>query len=215
MTKLRARAVLCDLDGTLVDSFDAIHESYNVAFGALGYAPLPRADLKFVVGPPLLDTFAERTRPDLAERGVAIYRAHYVKVFIAKSRPYPDVVPTLEALRARGIRFAVGTNKKGDVSRALLAGLGLDAYFERIVGEGDGPANKPSPEMIEHLVASLGVEGDDAIYVGDTPGDLRAARAAEVRAVAVTTGWYSADELRVEEPARIVDRFSALMDLVL
>lgn len=204
MTRLPAKAVLFDLDGTLVDSFDAIEESYLATLAEMGRPPIARRDLKRLVGPALIESWRTLVPPEAAEEGVRRYREHYARVFMARSRPYPGAREALAEMARGGRGLAVVTNKKGSFARDLVEGLGLGEHVRLTVGDGDGPPPKPAPDMLFHALERLGVAPEDAIYVGDSPGDVDVALLAGMVAVGVTTGFYSEAELAARGPRAVV-----------
>jgi len=128
------------------------------------------------------------------------------------TRLYPGLRPLLDALAPR--RVAVLTNKPGDLSRAILSGLGVAHCFHWIWGAGDFPGRKPDPSGLERLLAAAEVAPQDAVMIGDSAIDVRTARGAGVPAIGVTWGFHpeSLDEaptdIRVSRPADLRPLFS-------
>jgi phosphoglycolate phosphatase len=205
-----ARLLVFDLDGTLVDSSGDIAASLNAALDRLapGTAPIPTSRILDFVGEGarlLVERSLEHKRlalpvDDVLAAYLDCYRAHLLDT----TRLYPGLAEALEALDAAGTALAVLTNKPGDLSRAMLEGLGVAARFTRILGAGDVPARKPDPAGIAMLLKELGVEAAQAWMVGDSATDVETARAASVRVAGVSWGFHPA-ALRAAAPDRILD----------
>ena len=173
--------VAFDLDGTLVDSLDDLAESTNALLTEYGLPTLPTDRIRVMVGEGAATlitrafTASDRPMPPGAlSRFLAIYNSR----LLAKTRPYPGIPELLEALALR-YPLAVLTNKPTDPTGQILAGLGLDRFFEgRIVGA-DGPfPRKPDPQGLRHLASIAGAAPETTLLVGDTAIDWQTARAA-------------------------------------
>ena len=188
------KAVLCDLDGTLVDSAEDLRAALNELLAELGRDPVGAEEIKTMIGDGV-GTLIERAlasrggHPCDAARLVPRFLALYEPNAARSTRPYPGVPETLSALRAHGLRVAVVTNKPDAATRAILATLGLAPLVEVVVGGDTAPERKPHPAPVRLALARLGVAAADAVMVGDNHHDVSAARAAGVRAIAVTYGY--------------------------
>jgi phosphoglycolate phosphatase len=147
---------------------------------------------------------AERVQP-LFDRFLVRYEAHIAD----ESRPFPGCVAALEALRARGARLCVCTNKLTGLSTRLLDALDLSRLFEAVVGADAAPAAKPDPRHLEAAVAASGGSMARALMVGDAATDAGAARAASVPLVLVSFG-YSEIPAAELAPDVLIDHFDAL-----
>jgi HAD superfamily hydrolase (TIGR01549 family) len=193
-TRSRAvRAVVWDMDGTLIDSATVVPDAYITAVTRLGGRRLNRAEVIafYHIGPP------RRMLTELLGRAcgddeVAEYHA-CLRATAAQALPYPGIVDALEALRPR-LPLAVFTGADRDAALILLEASGLLPYFERVVGGDEVERQKPAPDGILLACAALGVEPAAAAYVGDSSSDLLAARASGGLAVAASWGhMYSAE----------------------
>jgi pyrophosphatase PpaX len=121
----------------------------------------------------------------------------------------------LVALRAGGVRIAVVTSKREEVARRTLAVCGLDAHVEALVCAEHVQRGKPDPEAVHLALGLLGLEGraGEVVFVGDSPFDLRAGRAAGTRTAAVCWGACSREMLLAETPDYVLDRFPDLLEL--
>jgi phosphoglycolate phosphatase len=213
--------LLLDLDGTLVDSFADIRRGIVHAFAALGVAAEP-AWLELCRRGVALEVFYRhafgepRTAAERERRGrfVAAYRDYYLE-HQENTRPYDGVADTLAWLRGSraGLRVAVATAKRSNMAEAVVARCGL-AHLVDLVQGSEGLAKKPDPAVLARAAARLDRPLAGAVMVGDTDGDVLAARAAGCRAVAVTYGGWSRDELHPLAPDHLIDRFEELRELV-
>ena len=195
------RAALFDLDGTLIDSIALIESSFRHALDAHGLAQPARDDWLEWLGRPLIAQFRELCGDDArAERMVATYRVHNLAHHDAAVCAYDGALEAVRALSARGVRLGVVTSKRSDGARRGLARCGFDGLFETVVAVDDVVRGKPDPEPVELALARLGVAAREAVFVGDSPHDLAAGRAAGVRTAAALWGPFPRARLEREEP---------------
>ncbi len=205
----RPRAIVFDLDGTLVDSLPDIVGSFREAFAEFGLtAPAP-GDVRELVGLPLEHMYARFAPADRVRGLTEAYRRLYPQRFTRSSRPFPGVVDALATLRGRGFRLAVATTKRSDIAHRFVAAMGLTAALDHVQGTDDFP-HKPAPEVIERALAAL--DADGVWMVGDTVHDIEAGRAAGLATYALTWGTHDADRLRGARPDRLEDSLDALLD---
>jgi phosphoglycolate phosphatase len=205
--------LLFDLDGTLIDSVADIATASNELRAAYRLVPLPVAAVSQFVGGGVENLVRQllREREDavLAE-AIALYRRSYERHCLDQTRPYPGVPETLASMRRASSALAVISNKPEGFSRHILDGLGLLAQFDLVVGGDTVSPTKPDPAPLVHAMQKLGVAPPQTWMVGDSPGDIRAGRAARCKTVAVTYGLRTREELERERPDRMVDRFAEL-----
>src|ERR1700693_127949 len=137
------------------------------------------------------------------DRLFAAYIAHYSEHIADRSRPFPQLEPTLDRLAADGHRLAVCTNKLEWLSRRLLTTLNLTPYFAAICGQDTFGVMKPHPEILSKTILRAGGEPADAIMIGDSATDVRTARAAQVPVIAVDFG-YTEVPIATLQPERII-----------
>lgn len=215
------RAVLFDLDGTLSDSLGDIHAALDTARRELGLSGVTADQVRGWVGSGAAmlvarslghaDESAADVRRVLA-RFLAVYETHADE----RSTLYPGVADALAALRARGVRLAVTTNKPARAADALLRGLGIFDRFDTIVTPEVAGVRKPYPAFVRCALDRLGVAAPDALVVGDGLPDLEAAHGAGVPCVALLGGYGDAAALVAARPtwtARDVAETAARMGL--
>lgn len=203
------RLVVLDLDGTLVDSSRDIAAALNDAIARLapGRAPLALEHVLAFVGEGarlLVERALAHTGLALpADDVLALYLDCYRERLLETTRLYPGVAGALEALAATGTRLAVLTNKPGEMSRAILSGLGVEALFARVLGAGDVPARKPDPRGLVALLQQLDAAPGATWLVGDSATDVRTGRSAGVRVAGALWGFHPA-ALRAARPDRLL-----------
>jgi phosphoglycolate phosphatase len=205
------KAVGFDLDGTLIDSTDAIVESFLHSFRAIGRPEPTRDAIISTISVPLEKQFLLLDEAVDAAEASAVYREHYVRESPATTVMLPGAREALDALQQAGLAIGIATSKRRSSAEVLLDHLGVAHYFACCIGPEDVSRAKPDPEPIHALLNGLDVGPEDCVYVGDTHFDVHAARAAGVRAWAVTTGYHTRDQL-VEAGADEI--FDSMADVV-
>lgn len=216
LTALAGTTIVFDLDGTLVDTAPDLVAVLNQVLGEAGLLPLPFEEGRNLIGggaKALLERgFAQagealsETRGDkLFGRFLTLYRDRLAEM----SRPYPGVVDTLAQLTAAGATLAVCTNKRTDLSVALLAQLDLTRFFATVMGPDSAGARKPDRRHLEAAVAGAGGDLARALMVGDSIADAAAARAAGVPLVLVSFGYTETPAAELS-PDVLIDHFHEL-----
>lgn len=172
------RALIFDLDGTLIDSGIDLAFSVNAALKEMGRSPLPHDQIFAYVGQGAPRLIERALGPDATqeqcERGLAFFLSYYREHMLDNTVTYPGVREGLAALE--GMPMAVLTNKPVRFSRLILEGLGLSRYFRYVYGGNSFPAKKPDPQGMEVLLGNLGVAPRQALVVGDSEIDVQTAR---------------------------------------
>jgi phosphoglycolate phosphatase len=214
MKENEIQGTIFDLDGTLIDSYQAIYLGFHHAYTEMGLPPMSYEQVKRVVGLGLNHTFRELLGEERVPRALFLFRRKYEEVFRENTRLLPDAREVLEALHGRGIRLAVATNKLGRFSREILEQFGMEKLFKVIVGDGDVTQNKPNPEMLRLAMEKMGVEKERTIFVGDSVIDIQTGKNAGVRVFAVPTGNTDRRDLKNARPEVMLDRLPDLLAYV-
>lgn len=194
------RAVLFDLDGTLLDTALDLAQALNRLRAENALPPLGYERIRSFVshGSSALVRLAFPSAPEakfleLRERLLELYGA----ALCVHTRPFPGMPELLARLERDGVRWGIVTNKPGALTEPLLEALGLRARAGAVVSGDTLPQRKPHPEPLLHAAAQLGIEPCECVYVGDAERDVLAARAAGMRAVAACFGYLGpADDPR-------------------
>jgi phosphoglycolate phosphatase len=205
------RAALFDLDGTLIDSVPDITAAVNELLAAEQLPALSEQQIRRMVGRGLkvlvrrvYDAQGMALDEASLECRLADMREVYARHLTGRTILMPGVQAALGFLRDRGCAMAVVTNKLADATETILEHFGLRGYFSTVVGDSTEPplsllARKPQPDMLLEAMRRLGVRARDTVMVGDSGVDIRAAKAAGVRVLAVR-GGYSNEPLESFAP---------------
>jgi pyrophosphatase PpaX len=195
---------LFDLDGTVVDSGEIILASLRHATRTVLAREIPAEELLSVVGGPRFEQVMHELDPMRAEELLRVYREHNEPLH-AELRCCRGMEDALVRLQAEGRRLGLVTAKRRRMVQLAFRAVRLREVFDVVVCGEDTERHKPDPEPIQLALRRLGARADEAAYVGDSPFDIAAARAAGVYAVAVGWGGMHPDErLRAEQPDAFV-----------
>ena len=209
------KALLFDLDGTLIDSKRDLVQSVNATLREMGRAELPEVLVASYVGsgaPVLISrALGGAASSEELQNALAFFLAHYETHKLDFTKEYPGVREALEQLR--GTPMAVLTNKPVKISVQILEGLGLAEFIRVVYGGNSFATKKPDPLGANAILAELGVGGTQSAMVGDSEVDVQTARNAGMISVIVNFGFGMHD--RTLHPADIyVDRMEELVPLV-
>ena len=203
MTRRAWKGVLFDLDGTLADTIELILRSYRHTMRThLGEAP-PDQRFLSTIGIPLPKQLGDFARDDAeAERMRLTYVAYQREIHDDLVEPFPGAGRVLSTLREQETKLAIVTSKHSGVARRTLECCGLWGSFDAIVCADEVECPKPDPEPVRLALERLGLAGEanDVVFVGDSPFDLQAGRAAGTHTGAALWGPFSRDVLATEEP---------------
>ena len=196
------RAVLIDLDGTLLDTVPDLADAANAMLAELGRLTLPTDTIRDFVGKGIpnlvgrcLGYPGESAAPD-AVAALAVFKRHYAAVNGRKTRIYPGVLEGLRAMRAAGLKTACVTNKAAAFTEQLLAASGLAALLDMTVSGDTLPEKKPHPLPFLHICERFGIAPDEALVVGDSRNDVAGARAAGCPVFCVPYGYSEGKDVR-------------------
>lgn len=189
--------ILFDLDGTLIDSTEAILESFHRALAQHGTAAgVTDAMITARIGHTLETMFeGAGIAPEAVESHVLSYKLHYRTVSCQKTVLLPGAREAIEEA-SRFARLGIVTTKTGLYSRELMEHFGVMAYFEVLVGREHVENPKPHPEPILRALEQMNASPERAWMIGDTRLDIEASHRAGIRPVAVTSGYDNAEQLR-------------------
>lgn len=194
------KAVLLDVDGTLVDSNDLHVEAWRGAFRRHG-KDVSREELRGQMGKGG-DRIVEAFLGDdeLRRFGKAVEDLHvelFVRDFLPRERILPGVRPLLERLKADGLRLVLASSAKDEELEGHLRVLGIDELLDHQTGADDAERSKPCPDIFLAALRALpGFRAEETMVIGDSPWDAKAARRAGIPMIAVLTGGFSEEQLR-------------------
>lgn len=189
-------AILFDLDGTLIDSAPDIAAAANEVLAEDKLGPLAVAQVRAMVGNgirKLVERAYAACGEPLNVEALDARHARMMEIYASHLTNFTTLMPgaaeALEAWHGAGVKIAVITNKPEAFSRAILAYFGLAPFIDLVVGGDTGPSRKPAPDMLLHALTQFRVGASGALMIGDGPADIDAARAANVRSLAVSGGY--------------------------
>lgn len=214
------RAVIFDLDGTLIDSLPDVMNALNAVLADNDRRPVTRDEAKLMVGggaEPLLERAFAVTGNELAAERlpscVESFTTYYRADPATETTVFDGVVPALEALAERGLPLGICTNKPHRSALQVLEALSLDAYFGACFGKASVPFHKPDRRHYDEVARALGVAPENTLYVGDSETDVATARNAGVPIVLVPFGYSHAPATDLGGD-RVIDDFSELAGAV-
>ena len=196
------KAVLLDLDGTLLDTVPDLADAANAMLAELDLPALPQEQIRDYVGkgiPNLVLRCLAQARQEGDEafvRALPVFKRHYAAVNGRKTRVYPGVLAGLDAMRRAGLKLACVTNKAAAFTEPLLDTMGLTRYLDMIVSGDTLAEKKPHPLPFLHICASFGIEPREALVIGDSRNDVAGARAAGCPVFCVPYGYSEGEDVR-------------------
>ncbi|HVY44354.1 MAG TPA: HAD family hydrolase [Minicystis sp.] len=211
------RAVIFDLDGTLVDTPAAI---VSTAREAIGGRLVDEAAVRASIGLPLEVALARALEADVSSadvvRAVERYRAIWRSSVSPRLRElvFPGVAEGLVELRRRGLRLGVATGKAQRGAERTVLEAGLERHFDVVAGHDRVPRPKPHADLARFVLGELGAAPDHAIVVGDSVLDVAMAHAADLPSIAVTYGAQTEAELAAARPTRLARSFAEVLEVL-
>jgi HAD superfamily hydrolase (TIGR01509 family) len=214
--KLHVKALILDLDGTLVDSTQAYLEAARTAFSSMGQRTVTSKTAieipkRFEQGIPIDDLLPGGD----AKKFRRIYLEAYYQAVAVMAKPLPDIAKSLKKLSEKA-KLALTTRREvpGNVVIRQLKNLGIEGYFQIVVTGCDKLSPKPSPDALLECSRKLGVKTGQCAVVGDSIVDIKAGKRAGAKTVAVLSGIFSRDELKKEKPDLILESVTKLPDFL-
>jgi phosphoglycolate phosphatase len=197
-TSQSCKAVLFDLDGTLIDHFQVIYRCYQYALEHLGVEPVSYEKVRASVGGSIVITFGKLIPQEMVEEAVVHFREEFDRIWHEDIDVLPGTEWLLDALRSKGMKMCVFTNKEGDRARRIMEHIGLSSHLDGIYGTLDTPWRKPQPELTQYVLEQMGTDPAHACMVGDSPYDVDAAAVADMPCYTVATGSHTIQQLQTE-----------------
>jgi len=212
------KAIVWDLDGTLIDSAADIAYSLNLLLVEDGLVPHSLADIALMVGngvAKLLERGYEAASAPLTDGNRPVVLKRFMDVYAAnatrETAPYPGVEDVLRRYQSEGVVQGICTNKPEGITRKILKDLDLDKYFSSVIGGDTCSINKPDPIPLMTCLTELGVAKEEAVMIGDSGVDARTAQAAGIPCILVSFG-YLHEPIENLNANAVIDHFSTLPD---
>jgi pyrophosphatase PpaX len=208
---LRWPVVLFDLDGTVLDTVELIRASHAHAVREVLGTELPDEELMAGIGTPLREQM-EVFSPERADELFRVYREWNHANTARLIERYPGVDEVLVELEREGARLGIVTSKMLDAVELAFRALPPPVVWDVVITTEDTDVHKPHPAPLLAALERIGAGPAEAVYVGDSPFDLQAARAAGMASIGVTWGAFRRDALADEAPTALVDTPAALLE---
>ncbi|MGF1615506.1 MAG: phosphoglycolate phosphatase [Gammaproteobacteria bacterium] len=216
------RLAVIDLDGTLVDSVPDLAYCVNEMMGQLGLPPRPETSVRHWVGNgverlvrrALINNLEGEPEASLFDRAYPLFLDLYSAHTSQRSHLFPGAREGLAFIKGTGARLACVTNKAARFTEPLLRDLGVYDEFELVISGDSLPRQKPDPLPLLHAAEHFAVKPEDALLVGDSISDVKAARAAGFTVVCVSYGYNHGVDIRTADPDAVIDSIAELADLL-
>ena len=207
----KVKLIIFDLDGTLVDAYKAIRQSFNFTMRKLGVPPRLDKTINQAVGwgdEKLLLPFVGKA---LIKKALKIYRSHHCLSLVKETRILPGAFDILRYLKTNGYRLAIASNRPYRFTQIILRSLGLKKFFDFVLCADQINRIKPDAQILKKILHRFNVKADEAVYVGDMHIDAQTGNNAKVKTIIVSTGNSSTlKQIKKERPFKIVSRLSIL-----
>lgn len=192
------KAILLDLDGTILDTLEDLTDSVNHALSSLGFPTHTVSEIRAIVGHGVKNLIS-RSLPANAteaefESCLAAFKAHYEVNKTNKTAPYDGIMSVLAELKAAGYKLAIVSNKHDDAVQGLHE-MFFSEHTDFAIGNTDSLPKKPEPDMVYHALEKLGVSRSQGVYVGDSEVDIKTAKNSGLPCISVTWGFRDKDVL--------------------
>jgi len=208
------RLIICDLDGTLVNSLPDLSHALDSMLKEAGFPPAGQEKAavwigngtRMLVRRALVDAgLAQGDIDAQLDRYLASFDSHYAKHVCDQSYVYEGVRDFLHINREAGFLFAIVTNKPSVFVGPILETLGIDNIFDVVVGGDELEAKKPDPVQLHHVCDVLGIDPESCLMVGDSRNDIQAAKSVPMRSLAVTYGYNHGEPIELSDPDWLVE----------
>lgn len=213
------KAVIFDLDGTLLDTINDIADSLNIALAGGGFKTHTAAEMKMFVGSGV-DVLVRRALAGApcTDEQVCGVKARYMEEYAArrtvKTRVYDGVIPAIDELRELGVKTAVLSNKPQRDTLKTVAHFFTLARFDLVLGQREGIPVKPDPAALYGIIKELGVDKEDCLFVGDSDVDMKTANNAGIKKIGVLWGFRDRQVLEENKADHIIDKASDIVGIV-
>lgn len=209
--------MILDFDGTMGDTQDLIVRTMQQTIQQLGLPSRTDEQCAAMIGLPLKHTFTTliEMSEEMGERCAELYRRLFNENNVPGAVPvFPNVLDTVRTLYERGLILTIASARRRDTLVEFLESMNLMQYIPYVISASDIENAKPAPDMVLKTLEDYHLSADEAIVVGDTKYDIEMAHRAGVKAVGVTYGNGTVEELRAYGAEYIIDDFAQLLDIV-
>jgi phosphoglycolate phosphatase len=216
---MRYRAVLFDLDGTLLDTLDDLATAANRVLASMELPVHPVDAYRYFVGDGLR-SLMERVLPETGrspakvDEAVAAFQTTYAKNWDEHTIPYPGIAEMLDRLTTKGLKLSILSNKPDVFTQLCVQRLLPQWTFDPLLGQRPGVPKKPHPTAALEIARLLALRPNEILYVGDTATDMQTARTAGMDSVGVLWGFRTATELREAGATHLITHPDKLLPII-
>ena len=219
MPMRKFKAILFDLDGTLLDTLNDLADSMNASLRHFGFPPNPVDAYRYLLGDGLVNLVSRALPADYRDevtinKVVSAQWNEYSRNWANKTHPYEGIPELLDALQERGIAMCILSNKPDDFTQIIVQKFLSSWKFATVRGQREDTPIKPNPQGANQIARNLGIAPDEFLYVGDSNTDMQTANAAGMFAVGVLWGFRPRDELIAAGAKALIERPSDLLNFL-
>lgn len=219
---MQIKGVGFDLDGTLVNSLPGLANAVDATLQSVGLPTAGEERVSHWIGNgatlliqrALIWAGGEAPTESDVNRLRQVFDAHYAQTIESGSQLYPNVLTTLDILQQHAIPMALVTNKPSPFVAPLLEQLGINHYFNTLIGADDVVVKKPHPAPIYLVLGQLGLRAEEFLFVGDSRNDIQAAKAAHCPSAAMTYGYNYGEPIALSQPDYVLDNFADILPMI-
>jgi phosphoglycolate phosphatase len=217
---MKFRAIIFDLDGTLLNTIDDLADSMNYALGNMGFEGHSPESYKYFVGDGVANLVKRalpenaRDNKDTVDKLINLMRNEYSRRWDNKTIPYEGIPSLLDNLENKGITINVLSNKPDDFTVKVVSKLLGKWNFNMVIGAREGVPVKPDPTLALQIADGLGIPAEEILYVGDTNTDMQTANRAGMFPLGVAWGFRDRDELIENGARKVVDSPSGIWEFI-
>lgn len=213
------KAILFDLDGTLVDTVEDIAAAVNAALAAFGFPPRGTDEMYRMVGNGMRNLVGKAVPPHVGDQALIDECAKkateaYAEKPAVFTKPYPGVAELLGSLRERGLPSSIISNKPDALTTMVVDAVLPGWPFRVVQGEKAGVPRKPDPASSLAIAAAMGARPEETLYLGDSDVDMQTANAAGFLAVGAAWGFRGREELIASGASKVIDHPRELLELL-
>ncbi len=210
------KAVIFDLDGTLIDTIEGLADATNFALEKFSFPKRSLEEYRTFVGNGvgrLVKRALPEGKEEYFEAALKVFEENYFETMLNKLPVYDGIYEVLDYLEKEGIRKAVHTNKLDKFAKPMVKKAFGDR-FEIVLGETEEFPRKPDPTALFDMLKKMGLSKDECIFVGDSSVDIETAKNAQMRGISATWGFVKKEDLLKQNPDMTADRPIDLINLI-
>lgn len=208
------KAIIFDLDGTILDTLDDITQSANYTLNKLNLSRVDKTDVRKYLGHGArrLWELILKDNPNLLDTALSIYLPYLEAHSMVLTKPYKGINELLQKLKGK-YKLSVVSNKHQKAVDDVIKHYFTD-IFDVVIGEREGLLKKPSPEPLYLALKLLGLNKDEVIFIGDSEVDIQTAKNADIPVIGITWGFRDFEELVHQEPNYLINEVAKIMKII-